>query len=42
MFNILANRNPWAKALIQTVVLTAGSGVWLAWASFTYTVKIGW
>lgn len=23
MFNVLANRNPWVKALIQTVVLTA-------------------
>lgn len=42
MSNVLCNRNPWAKALVQTVVLTATAGAWLAWSSFTYTVKIGW
>ena len=26
MFNVLCNRNPWVKALVQTVVLTTTAG----------------
>lgn len=42
MFNVLCNRNPWAKALVQTLVLTIGAGVWLAWSTFAYAVKMSY
>lgn len=42
MFNVLANRNPWVKALVQTVVLTATAGLTLAISEAVFRVRMSW
>jgi len=40
MFNLLSNGNPWAKAIAQTLVLTAAAGFWLAWSTAVFNGRI--
>jgi hypothetical protein len=40
MFNLLSNGNPWAKAVAQTLALTAASGFWLAWSTAVFNGRM--
>ena len=39
MFNLLTSGRPFARAILQTIVLTSASAAWLLWSSFTFAVK---
>lgn len=40
MFNVLCNRNPWAKFVTQTLVWTAGAAVWLGASEFAFRIHL--
>lgn len=42
MFNVLCNRNPWVKALVQTVVLTTTAGLTLWISDAVFRVRMAW
>lgn len=42
MLNILCNRTPWAKALVQTVVLTTTAGLTLWISDAVFRVRMAW